>query len=83
MAKAMNNIKKIDPAPKAAASPVTAGPKPVAAGNSASIREIKPSSDQIRQRAYQIYSERIARGGNGDPQSDWLRAELELSQNPR
>jgi len=43
------------------------------------IREVKPTSDQIRQRAYGIYLERLARGENGDQQTDWLRAERELS----
>jgi len=34
-----------------------------------------PTRQQIRERAYQIY---LARGNQGDPVSDWLRAEREL-----
>ena len=39
---------------------------------------IKPTFEQIQQRAYEIY---LARGATpGDPTSDWLRAERELRE---
>ena len=37
---------------------------------------IRPSDDDIRLRAYQLFLERD--GVAGDPQEDWLRAESEL-----
>jgi glycosyltransferase involved in cell wall biosynthesis len=40
----------------------------------------EPTTDQIRQRAYELY---LARGGAiGDPVADWLQAERELRQLP-
>jgi hypothetical protein len=41
----------------------------------------KPSQEDIALRAYHIYLER--NGAPGDPHSDWLRAETELSGKPK
>lgn len=80
MAKASSSTKK--PAP-AKVSPGAAPKATSVPPANSSIHEIKPSADQIRQRAYHIYVERLAKGGTGDPQSDWLRAERELSNGQR
>ena len=37
------------------------------------------SAERTRERAYEIYKERTALGTPGDAESDWLRAETELS----
>ena len=37
---------------------------------------LRPSDEEIRLRAYQLFLERDGQGG--DPHSDWLRAESEL-----
>jgi len=37
---------------------------------------LRPSDDEIRLRAYQLFLQRDGQGG--DPHSDWLRAESEL-----
>jgi hypothetical protein len=34
-----------------------------------------PSEDEIREKAREIYYERIARGEHGTPESDWREAE--------
>lgn len=34
-----------------------------------------PSDEEIREKAMEIYYERIARGEHGTPESDWLEAE--------
>ncbi len=39
-----------------------------------------PSEDEIREKAREIYFERIARGEHGTPEGDWHEAE-ELLQN--
>jgi hypothetical protein len=41
-----------------------------------------PSEEEIRQKAMEIYYERIARGEHGTPESDWLEAE-ELLMGPK
>ena len=41
----------------------------------------KPTQEEIALRAYHIYLER--NGAPGDPHSDWLRAEAELSGKPK
>lgn len=41
----------------------------------------KPTQEEIALRAYHIYLERG--GAPGDPRSDWLRAEAELSAPPK
>lgn len=43
-------------------------------------REVKPPTDEVRRRAYEIYLQRTQRGEPGSPESDWGRAELELRQ---
>jgi hypothetical protein len=43
------------------------------------IGAARPTADQVRQRAYQIYLERTAKGDRGDAAADWLRAERELA----
>ena len=40
-------------------------------------RKAKPSHEEIALRAYHIFLER--NGAPGDPHSDWLRAEAELT----
>ena len=52
-------------------SSTTAKPKTSRARKSA------PSHEEISRRAYEIYLER--NGAPGDPHSDWLQAEVELS----
>lgn len=41
----------------------------------------KPTHEEISLRAYEIYLER--NGAAGNPHSDWLRAEAELSAGPK
>lgn len=43
--------------------------------------KVKPSHDEIADRAFQIYLER--HGAPGDPMQDWIRAEQELSAKPK
>jgi hypothetical protein len=38
------------------------------------------AAEQIRQRAHEIYEQRIAKGLPGDAEGDWLRAEAELGR---
>lgn len=40
--------------------------------------ELKPATDAIRRRAYELYLERTAMGQPGDERTDWIRAEREL-----
>lgn len=40
----------------------------------------KPTSDQIRQRAADIFRHRLVTGQSGDHLSDWLQAERELTR---
>jgi hypothetical protein len=40
----------------------------------------KPTEELIRERAHQIWLERMARGQPGTAESDWRLAELELAQ---
>lgn len=67
---------------KSAASNRKSTPRPVrtaaAPAPSAQHAEVKPSSDQIRRRAYEIYLRRLATGAHGTAESDWLEAEREL-----
>lgn len=39
---------------------------------------VTPTEEQIRQRAYEIYLRR--NGAAGDPHSDWVQAERELTE---
>jgi hypothetical protein len=43
--------------------------------------QVKPSHDEIAERAFQIYLERD--GAPGDPMQDWIRAEQELTAKPK
>lgn len=68
------------------AKPATAkrSPSPVAPSASASppanaSAELKPATDQIRRRAYEIYTQRLAQGLRGSPETDWFQAERELT----
>ncbi len=38
----------------------------------------RPSADEVRRRAYEIYLRRRVTGSPGGPESDWLQAEREL-----
>jgi hypothetical protein len=79
MSRAAINSKK----PVTTSAPSTnAHTKPIPAAQAGAIREVKPTVDQIRARAYQLYIERTARGDRGDAAADWLRAERELSHKP-
>ena len=40
----------------------------------------QPHEDAVRERAYAIWLERVARGQPGTAESDWRLAELELAQ---
>jgi len=52
-------------------------PKPKASRTKKSA----PTHEEISRRAYEIYLER--NGAPGDPHSDWLRAEAELTAAPK
>jgi hypothetical protein len=41
--------------------------------------EAKPTSDDIRRRAYEIYLSRQTTGRPGSPETDWAQAEHELA----
>lgn len=73
------------------AAPASAKPAPQASGaartadqgatkSNGPVREVKPSAELIRRRAYEIYQDRLARGIRGDANTDWLQAEREISQ---
>jgi hypothetical protein len=47
----------------------------------ARAKKSNPSREEIALRAYHIYLER--NGAPGDPHSDWLRAEAELTAAPK
>ena len=51
---------------------------PVAPGTRSRI-----TSEEIRQRAYEIYLSRVREEVPGDPVSDWVRAEQELRYRSR
>jgi hypothetical protein len=51
---------------------------PVEAGSSDEISRAQPEPEDIAVRAYHIYLERG--GVEGDPVSDWLQAEQELTE---
>jgi hypothetical protein len=56
--------------PKKASDPAkTAKPKKTTAG------KYVPTEDEIREKAREIYYERIARGEHGSPENDWREAE--------
>ncbi len=39
----------------------------------------RPTAEEIRKRAYELYSERKGQPGTGTAEQDWLRAERELN----
>ncbi len=43
-------------------------------------RKLAPTEDEIREKAREIYYERIARGEHGTPESDWHEAESILKR---
>lgn len=66
---------------KAAAKPKKAADtaKPVRKKKAASDKKM-PTEDEIREKAREIYYERMARGEHGSPEGDWHEAE-ELLKN--
>jgi hypothetical protein len=38
------------------------------------VAKYKPTEEEIRNKAYEIYHQRIARGENGSSSDDWLKA---------
>lgn len=57
--------------------PVTTAARPGAAA--APSVERKPSVDQLRLKAYEVYQARTRAGRPGDSTTDWLEAEKQLS----
>ena len=65
--------------PKAARKPRAASTKPRRAARSATREaSVRPTFDEIRDRAYQRYLERGMTPGN--PDHDWIEAERDLSE---
>ena len=60
--------------------PGTAVAEPHHPGLRPVVAETKPSPDELRRRAYQIYLERLARGEEGSEISDWQQAEASLTR---
>ena len=54
-----------------------AAPKP----KTSRAKKSAPTYEEVSRRAYEIYLER--NGAPGDPHSDWLRAEAELTAAPK
>ena len=46
----------------------------------AATRAGYPDEATIRERAFQIYNDRVRTNAPGDPTTDWLRAEQELNE---
>lgn len=44
------------------------------------VKPTRPSADEVRRRAYEIYLQRMQSGEPGSPESDWSRAERELTR---
>ena len=42
------------------------------------LREVKPSLEQVRQKAFELYQARAKAGKPGDSTTDWLEAERQL-----
>lgn len=53
--------------------------KPAPVQANAAARPTRPTSEQIRVRAFEIYQARCRTGKPGDAMSDWAQAERELS----
>ncbi|MGC1481121.1 MAG: DUF2934 domain-containing protein [Chthoniobacterales bacterium] len=64
------------PASKKSSTPRTSKPPKKAPKKSPAATEI--TNEQIAERAYYIGERRQNSGGEGDPSSDWIAAELEL-----
>ena len=59
--------------------------RPAAVSKTGKTRKVSsakslPREDEIRQKAQEIYDERIFRGEHGTPESDWLEAERLLKR---
>lgn len=52
----------------------TVEPKPKTKTQTPSVKNM-PGEDEIREKAREIYFERIARGEHGTPEDDWREAE--------
>jgi hypothetical protein len=48
--------------------------------NETNTRRSKPSEEEIREKANDIYLQRLERGEHGTPEDDWHEAELYLSE---
>jgi hypothetical protein len=53
---------------------VEAVKKKKTATRKATVRKPEPSEEEIRNKAYEIYHQRLARGVNGSSADDWHRA---------
>jgi hypothetical protein len=53
----------------------TSGIAKTAKQKKASVAKYVPGEDEIREKAREIYYERIARGEHGTPEGDWKEAE--------
>lgn len=67
---------------KPMSTPSSAAQPKSAAATAASLPtvEAKPTADQVRVRAYELYLARKAKSLPGDARSDWINAELELTR---
>ena len=61
----------------------TAEVKPAPAATKTAPTSARPSSEQVRVRAFEIYQSRCRAGKPGDAASDWAQAERELMQAAR
>lgn len=61
----------------------TAEVKPAPAATKTTVAPARPSSEQVRLRAFEIYQSRCRAGKPGDAASDWAQAERELTQAAR
>lgn len=61
----------------------TAEVKPAPAATKTAHTSARPSSEQVRVRAFEIYQSRCRAGKPGDAASDWAQAERELMQAAR
>lgn len=53
-------------------------PRVAVAGPESPIREMKPTAEDIRKKAYELYQARAKAGRPGDSTTDWLEAERQL-----
>ena len=65
-AKTVNKPKKTTSTPKTTGKKKASSGKPI------------PTEDEIREKAREIYYERISRGEHGSPEADWREAEALL-----